>query len=206
MLQFYRPRVHANHNSHARCEIMIGRDDSSLAHERRAAFSRRSSLRSLCGIGVLMLSQAVWPAAKGDVAPACAATTPDGALTVRVADYKGKVVYLDFWASWCGPCRESFPFMNELQREFGGKGLQILAVSVDKTPDDARRFLERFPPLFTVALDPKGTCASAYLVPGMPTTFVIDRAGIVRTVHIGFHGGAKAEIRRQLLELLDESK
>ena len=185
---------------------MIERDGSSCERGRRKSFSRRGALRSLCGVGLIALSQAVWPAAKGDVAPACAATTPDDARTVRVADYKGKVVYLDFWASWCPPCRESCPFMNELQRELGDKGLRIIAVSVDKTPDDARRFLERFPPLFTVALDPKWTCASAYLLPGMPTSFIIDREGVVRSVRIGFREGDKAGIRRQLLEMLNEGK
>ena len=111
---------------------------------------------------------------------------------------------VDFWASWCPPCRESFPFMNELQREFADRGLQIIAVSVDKSPDDARHFMERFPPLFTVVLDPTWVCPSAYLLPGMPTSFIIDKRGLIRAVHIGFRDTDKVEIRRQILELLDE--
>ena len=96
--------------------------------------------------------------------------------------------------------------MNELQRDFGDKGLQIIAVSVDKVPDDARRFLARFPAQFTVVLDTTWTCPSAYLLQGMPTTYVIDRSGVIRAVHIGFREGDKAGIRRQLVELLNEAK
>jgi thiol-disulfide isomerase/thioredoxin len=176
---------------------------------RRSLVSPRIALRRLIAhsalaIGVWAMSPAALAAVAGDPAPACAASTLDDARTIRVADYKGKVVYLDFWASWCPPCRESFPFMNELQRELGEKGLQIMAVSVDKVSADAQRFLASYPPQFTVALDTKWTCASAYLLPGMPTSFVIDKRGIIRAVHIGFRDKDKVEIRRQILELLDE--
>jgi len=170
----------------------------------RNALLRRLIAQSSLALGVGAMSPAAWPAVAGDPAPECAASTFDNARTIRVADYKGKVVYLDFWASWCPPCRESFPFMNELQRELGEKGLQIMAVSVDKVPADAQRFLASYPPQFTVALDAKWTCASAYLLPGMPTSFVIDKRGLIRDVHIGFRDKDKVEIRRQILELLDE--
>ncbi|HEX9275294.1 MAG TPA: TlpA disulfide reductase family protein [Casimicrobiaceae bacterium] len=170
----------------------------------RNALLRRLIAQSSLALGVWAMSPAAWPAVAGDPAPECAASTFDNARTIRVADYKGKVVYLDFWASWCPPCRESFPFMNELQRELGEKGLQIMAVSVDKVAADAQRFLARYPPQFTVALDTTWTCASAYLLPGMPTSFVIDKRGLIRDVHIGFRDKDKVEIRRQILELLDE--
>ena len=171
----------------------------------RNALLRRVIVHAALLVGAWMLSPVAWPAVAGDPAPECAASTFDDARTIRVADYKGKVVYLDFWASWCPPCRESFPFMNELQREFGEKGLQIMAISVDKVPDDARRFLARYPPQFTVALDTTWTCASAYLLPGMPTSFVIDKAGVIRGVHIGFRDKDKVKIRGQLLQLLHEA-
>lgn len=167
---------------------------------------RRTALRALYALALLGLSPAARALAKGDIAPECAAQTPDGRRTIRVADYQGKVVYLDYWASWCPPCRESFPFMNELQREFGEKGLHIIAVSVDKSPDDARRFMERFPPLFTVVLDPLGACASAYELPGMPSSFIIDQRGVIRAVQIGFRAGDQVGIRSQIRGALDELK
>jgi thiol-disulfide isomerase/thioredoxin len=147
-----------------------------------------------------------WSLAAGDAAPACSVQLLDGARTVSLGDYRGKVVYLDFWASWCAPCRESFPFMNELQSELAGKGLQILAVSVDKTAEDAKRFLARYPASFTVALDAAANCPAAFRLEGMPSSYVIDRGGAVRAVHTGFHNSDRDEIRRQLVEALQGGK
>ena len=161
---------------------------------------------TIAATAALVLSQDAWPLAQGDIAPACTATIPDTGKSISVADYKGKIVYLDFWASWCVPCRQSFPFMNDMQRELGDKGLQIIAIGVDKVPDDAKRFLERYPAHFTIALDPAGACPRAYQLKGMPSSFIIDAAGSVRAVHIGFRDGDKAEIRGQLLDALNRAR
>ena len=160
----------------------------------------------VAAVAALAFAPAAWPLASGEAAPACAARLLDGDRSVRVADYRGQVVYLDFWASWCGPCRESFPFMNELQRELAGKGLQILAVSVDRTAEEARGFLARYPAQFATALDAPAACPAAFRLEGMPSSYIIGRDGIVRAVHVGFRNGDKAEIRRQVLEALNEGK
>jgi thiol-disulfide isomerase/thioredoxin len=160
----------------------------------------------LAALAAIAFTQGAWPLTRGEAAPACSARLLDGDRSVRLADYRGQVVYLDFWASWCGPCRESFPFMNELQHELAGKGLQILAVSVDKTAEEARGFLARYPAQFATALDTAGACPAAFHIEGMPTSFVIGRDGVVRAVHVGFRSGDKAEIRRQVSEALSESK
>lgn len=170
----------------------------------RVAWSRRRALLSLGSVPLLALAMPAWSLAPGEAAPSCVVRTPDGSRNFNVAERRGKLQYLDFWASWCPPCRESFPFMNELQRDLAPRGLSILALSVDKNPEDARRFLERFPPQFPVALDSTWTCASAYLLPGMPTTFVIDSAGVVRALHIGFRGSDKARIRAEVEHMLGE--
>jgi peroxiredoxin len=171
----------------------------------RASLARFGAV-ALATFGAAVFAPGAWPLASGESAPACSARLLDGDRSVRLADYHGKVVYLDFWASWCAPCRESFPFMNELQRELASKGLQILAVSVDKTADEARRFLARHPAQFATALDAPGACPAAYRLQGMPSSYVIGRDGIVRAVHVGFRGGDKAEIRRQVIEALAEGK
>jgi thiol-disulfide isomerase/thioredoxin len=171
----------------------------------RASIARIGAV-VLATLGVAVFAPGAWPLASGESAPACSARLLDGDRSVRLADYHGKVVYLDFWASWCAPCRESFPFMNELQRELGDKGLQILAVSVEKTADEARRFLARYPAQFATALDAPGACPAAYRLEGMPSSYVIGRDGIVRAVHVGFRGGDKTEIRRQVIEALAEGK
>ena len=170
------------------------------------------SNRSIARRGLTALAiavAAVWttnasPLGNGEPAPACSVPSVDGGRSINVADFRGKVVYLDFWASWCGPCRQSFPFMNELQQELAAKGLSIVAVSVDKTADEARRFLAQYPAQFTTALDTAGDCPRAYELQGMPSSYVIDRKGVVQAVHTGFRNSDKAGIRTQLLELLSE--
>src|SRR3990172_12963604 len=94
---------------------------------------------------------------------------------MSLAQLRGKVVYLDYWASWCGPCRESFPWMNELQTRYGEKGLVVLAVNVDADRIDAERFLAEHPASFRIAWDPKGDTARTLRVKGMPSSFLLDR-------------------------------
>jgi len=163
----------------------------------------RAALVALAAIGP---TPAAWSVASGDAAPACSAQLLDGARTVSLADYRGKVVYLDFWASWCAPCRESFPFMNELQGDLGDKGLQIVGVSVDKTAEEAHRFLARYPAKFTIVLDAAGACPSAFRLEGMPSSYIIDRAGVVRAVHVGFRDSDRTELRRKVMEILNGGK
>jgi peroxiredoxin len=168
--------------------------------------SRRIVAVLAAALSGLVAAPGAWSLTSGEPAPACAAPALDGGGSVSLAQYRGRVVYLDFWASWCGPCRESFPFMNDLQRDLAGRGLQIVAVSVDKTPAEARRFLARYPAQFTVALDAAAACPAAFRIEGMPSSFVIDRTGAVRAAHVGFRDKDRAEIRRQLLEALDGDK
>jgi thiol-disulfide isomerase/thioredoxin len=106
--------------------------------------------------------------------------------TIKLSDYKGKVIYLDFWASWCIPCRKSFPWMNELQKRYGSKGFKVIAVNLDQEQDKARAFLQKIPANFTVAFDPEGVSATAFKVKGMPSTYLIDRTGKITFSHIGF--------------------
>jgi cytochrome c biogenesis protein CcmG/thiol:disulfide interchange protein DsbE len=166
----------------------------------------RSAVAAVAAVSALVASATAWPLTQGEAAPACVAPTLDTGKSLDLADFKGQVVYLDFWASWCGPCRESFPFMNELQRELGGKGLRIVAVSVDKSAADARRFLSRYPAEFTTVLDSSGTCPAAYRIQAMPSSYLIGRDGKVRRMQVGFHDSDKADIRRQLLEALAETR
>lgn len=197
--------------------LMSWRSESTAMHRSRTVrhkpmrvqvrdLAARMGVATLAAAGAMTFASSAWPLAKGDSAPPCSAPLLDGGRTIDLADYRGKVVYVDFWASWCGPCRQSFPFMNELHSELGGKGLQIIAVSVDKTADDARRFLARYPAQFATALDTSGACPAAYGLQGMPSSFVIDRNGTVRAIHAGFHDSDKAEIRRQLQDALSASR
>ena len=124
------------------------------------------------------------------------------ASTLDLGAYRGKVVYLDFWASWCGPCKQSFPWMKSLQHTYGRRGLVVVAVDLDRDRADAQRFLARFHPDFRVVYDPVGALAQKYAVAGMPTTLLIDRRGRVRDRHIGFLPSKAAGYERQVEQLL----
>jgi cytochrome c biogenesis protein CcmG/thiol:disulfide interchange protein DsbE len=176
--------------------------DCTRMRTQRRRLSARLGVAALAAVAAIASTPTAHSLTKGEPAPTCSAPLLDGGRSVSLADYRGQVVYLDFWASWCGPCRESFPFMNELQRELASKGLQILAVSVDKTAEEARRFLASYPAQFTVALDVAGACPAAFQVLGMPSSYIIDKGGVVRAVHAGFRNRDRAEIRQQLLEVL----
>ena len=105
---------------------------------------------------------------------------------VDLADFKGKLIYVDFWASWCGPCRQSFPWMNEMQAKYGARGLQVVGVNLDRKRDDADRFLAEIPATFTIAFDTHGDSAKRFGVKGMPTSALIAPDGKVIFMHAGF--------------------
>ena len=98
---------------------------------------------------------------------------------VSLKDYRGKIVFLNFWASWCAPCRAEMPGMDRLYREFKDKGLEMLAVNVKDKRDDALRFMKELKISYPVAMDPEGEVGLLYGAWGMPTTYLIDRKGQV---------------------------
>jgi thiol-disulfide isomerase/thioredoxin len=115
---------------------------------------------------------------------------------------RGHVVYVDFWASWCTPCRESFPWMKALESTYGSQGLSVVAIDLDHDRQDAQRFLRMFKPNFPVIFDPAGTLAQRFNVMGMPTSVLIDREGKIRYQHVGFLLKQRAEYEQQVLGLL----
>jgi thiol-disulfide isomerase/thioredoxin len=138
-----------------------------------------------------------------DTPPPCALTLSTG-QAVSFDQFRGQVLYVDFWASWCGPCLLSFPFMNDLQHSYAGKGLHVLAINMDEKPADATRFLDQHPATFDVASGPNGKCAKDLGVATMPTSFLIGRDGTVRVVHKGFRPGDVDELKSKLDELIAE--
>jgi cytochrome c biogenesis protein CcmG/thiol:disulfide interchange protein DsbE len=138
--------------------------------------------------------------------PAPAFEAPGNSGSVRLADMKGKVVYVDFWASWCAPCKQSFPFMNDMQAKYGPRGFQIVGVTVDRKREDAEKFLASTPAKFTVAYDTSGKVAGTYKPKGMPTSFLIGADGVVRMVHVGFRDSDKADLEREIQAALTAAK
>ena len=118
---------------------------------------------------------------------------------VRLFDLLGQFVYVDFWASWCGPCRQSFPWMNQLSMRSEMAALNVLAINVDENLGDASVFLRRNPAQFTVLYDPTGRVAANYQLPGMPTSFLIGPDGRIRWRHIGFRPGDGQKIESLIM-------
>jgi cytochrome c biogenesis protein CcmG, thiol:disulfide interchange protein DsbE len=150
---------------------------------------------------VLTLFAAVITASVGVAAQPPAATAPRWPV---LEAYVGKVVLLDFWASWCSPCLQSFPWMNELQQKHGGEGLVVLAVNLDQDRSLAEAFLGKTPAKFRVEYDASGDIARQFEVRAMPTSFLIDRQGKVRVRHAGFKEKHGQEREQQIVQLLEE--
>jgi cytochrome c biogenesis protein CcmG/thiol:disulfide interchange protein DsbE len=110
----------------------------------------------------------------------------NAADTFDLGDYEGKVVLLDFWASWCVPCRHSFPWMNEMQQKYRDEGLVVIAVNLDSQASDAEAFLQKYPAKFSIHYDHERQLARQYAVEAMPSSFLIGRDGTIIERHLGF--------------------
>ncbi len=146
------------------------------------------------------LPQDVRSAPQAQTAPSLQLPSAQGPIDLQ--QFRGKVVYLDFWASWCKPCRKSFPFMNALQDKYGPQGLQVIAVNLDRDRKQVDKFLAAYPARFLIAYDPEGEAARRYRVKGMPSSYLIDATGQIRARHIGFRDRDKAGLEAQIKQLI----
>ncbi|MDE2342756.1 MAG: TlpA family protein disulfide reductase [Betaproteobacteria bacterium] len=137
-----------------------------------------------------------WALPPGTAAPPV--SLPGKAGTVSLDAYRNKVVYLDFWASWCGPCKHSFPWMNAMQAKYGAQGFQVVSINLDARTADAQRFLKEVPAHFVVAFDADGKTPRQYQVRGMPTSLIIGRDGRIVAEHLGFNERDTAALEQQI--------
>jgi peroxiredoxin len=121
---------------------------------------------------------------------------------VKLSELRGKVIIVDFWASWCGPCRDSFPVFERLNKTYRDRGLVVLGVNVDNDPAAAQKFLKDTPVSFTVLADSSKKVAKAYAPPTMPSSYLVDRTGKVRSVHAGFKASDAAKLEAEIKALL----
>ena len=148
---------------------------------------------------LLLLGCLCFASALAQAVPAQGFTLPnlDG-KTVSLQDYRGKIVYLDFWASWCVPCRTSFPWMSSMHDKYAKDGLVIIGVTVDASPATAKQFLQRNPANFVIAHDRNGKIADMYKISAMPTSFLIDRQGNIIDTHYGFSTKDQAKLEARI--------
>ena len=139
---------------------------------------------------------------KAEKAPGFTLAGDNGKISLQ--KYRGKVVYLDFWASWCVPCRKSFPWMNEMQAKYKSKGLVVLGINLDESKSDAKNFLKQIPGNFTMAYDPNGVTPGKYKVEVMPTSYLIDRRGNLVHTHRGFKKSKADKMEAEIQALLNK--
>ena len=126
------------------------------------------------------------------------------ALALDLSDYRGKVVIVDFWASWCVPCRQSFPWLNAMYDEYADDGLVILGVNTDVDAMEAQQFLEEIPAKFEIIRDPEGELARSFEVAAMPSSYVFARDGELDTRHLGFLRSRRDEYEAVIQRLIAE--
>lgn len=122
--------------------------------------------------------------------------------SLRISDLKGDVIYLDFWATWCPPCRKSFPWMEEMQQRYKDLGFKVVAVSLDNKRGVIDQFLQNMKTSFIIAHDPSGDSASAFKVKGMPSSYLIDRHGNIHLAHMGFNSKDKSKLEAEIKNLI----
>jgi len=155
---------------------------------------------------VALVAAAVVPVqalSRGSRAPEIGLRDTEG-RPVRLSQLRGKVVLVDFWASWCGPCRQEMPVLQRLHEEYGDEGLVIIGVNIDNEESNMRRFLRRTPVDFRIVHDSRRRVADRYNPPRMPSSFLIDQRGVVRYVHEGFRAPDARVIERKIKSLLDD--
>jgi thiol-disulfide isomerase/thioredoxin len=160
------------------------------------AMTARASFKRWAWVGV-----SLWIAA--NAASAVEATQPLPRLDIaEVQQSKGQFIYIDFWASWCGPCRQSFPWMNALHAKYASRGLKVVAINVDAKRTDADQFLAHTPAQFAVAFDAPGESAKRLAVKTMPTSVLVNPEGRVVWVHTGFRKEDGPELEARIAKAL----
>ena len=151
---------------------------------------------------ILMLALPAW-GGTADVqqAPAFALQSVDG-KTVSLAQFKGDVVMINFWASWCGPCRQEMPLLDDIYKQYKDMGFVLLGVNVEPDASGANGWLKKTPVSYPILTDPKSSVSQLYQVQAMPTTVIIDRQGVVRYVHNGYLPGDENQYMNSIRSLI----
>ena len=165
-------------------------------------FPRWSGLILACLLSIFAMSHVQAASNKGP-APNFTLKSLNG-KNLKLSEMTGNVVLINFWASWCGPCREEMPLLNSLHKKYEPLGFTVLGVNVEEKSKNARGFLKDFPVDFPILLDNKNTVSKKYKVVAMPTTVMVDRDGNVRYLHKGYKSGDEKKYRKMIKKLVRE--
>ena len=161
---------------------------------KRASSSIRKTPSRLAALGLLGLLPAAQALESSQPAPSFPA----------LETQRGKVVLIDFWASWCGPCLQALPRYEALRQELHAGGFEVIGVDLDQRPQDGAKLLQTLHLSYPQAQDPQGELAERYKVSGMPSSYLVDRHGVVRQVHVGFEKNDIEPLRKAVAQLLEE--
>lgn len=173
----------------------------------KSSFSKKKNSTvtlALSGLALLLITSTAIAIEIGKAAPDFSLKTQNSSLSLQ--QFQGKLIYLDFWASWCGPCKQSFPWLNEMQEKYAKHGFQVLAINLDIKTSDAQQFLQQHAAQFVVAFDSTGITPKSYGIKGMPSSVLIDRDGRVLLQHEGFRDKDKAVLESQIQTALGVRK
>ena len=165
---------------------------------------KSSKLTSLYAfLTVLMMFAALMAntAAAGTAAPDLSLKKLDNS-SFKLSDFRGDVLYVDFWATWCPPCRKSFPWMEEMHQRYKDLGFKVIAISLDNKRAVIDQFLETMTTNFVIAHDPGGDSATQFKVKGMPSSYLIDRKGNIHMTHLGFNTKDKSKLEEEIKKLI----
>ena len=167
----------------------------------RGSFGCRASIAAVLALASILAAPSAEALELGEAPPAIELPDQSGA-TVSLPELEGKVVLVDFWASWCGPCRHEMPVLQALHQKYASEGLVIVGVNSDRNCMKMKNCLKRFPVTFRIVHDPKKKVAAAYEPSAMPTSYFIGRDGTLHYIHEGFREEDTAIIEAQLKALL----
>ncbi|MEI8572116.1 TlpA family protein disulfide reductase [Methylomonas sp. EFPC1] len=140
----------------------------------------------------------------GSSVPSCPATSAYRTNRLDISAYKGKVLLIDFWATWCGPCRKAMPFLNGLRNEQLKDGFEVIGINVDEDIEAAQEYLKSAAVDYPMSFNPEGDCPRIFGVTAMPSSFIVDKQGRIRMIHLGFRDEDKEGLRKQITQLLSE--
>jgi peroxiredoxin len=156
-----------------------------------------------CALLVVALSATAFAADSSGPAPQFTLTAPSGQQGA-LSQYKGQVVMVNFWATWCGPCQQEMPLLDQMYKKYKPAGFTLIGVNVDKEAPAVKELLARKPVSFPVLLDPANAVSKAYHVDEMPSSVIIDRKGEIRYVHRGYKPGDENEYQDRIRQLIRE--
>src|SRR5580692_9948903 len=164
-----------------------------------------ANLLKRCALAAIVIVSSAF-AASGDAAgpaPAFTLTNLSG-QPGGLGEYKGQVVMVNFWATWCGPCQQEMPLLDQMYKKYKPAGFTLIGVNVDKESPAVKELLARKPVSFPVLLEPANQVSKAYHVDEMPSTVIVDRKGQIRYIHRGYKPGDENEYQDRIRQLIRE--